>query len=101
MLLTGDPDTRPAFHNQLRGLDFRMVSNGDAAPRQIRIVITFQALAAISRTEVEDIPTALQCFERFQARIEAGASAKFGRIGPNVSEFEGIPTFLLMTDDPM
>ena len=100
-MLTRDPDVRPAFHNELRGLDIRMVSNGGVAPRQIRVVVTFHALAAISQTEIEDLPTALQCFERFEARIEAGASAKFGRIGPEIGEYEGVPTFLLMTGDPL
>ncbi|MCP4615052.1 MAG: hypothetical protein GY844_01320 [Bradyrhizobium sp.] len=91
MPLTREFDVRPVFHRELRGLDFRMVSNGDAAPRQIRVVITFQALAAASRTEIEDLPTALQCFARLRSKIEAGASAKFGRIGPGIDQYQGVP----------
>jgi hypothetical protein len=58
-MLTRDPESEPAFHDKLRGLAIRMVSKGDSADQQIRIVVTFQTLAKMGQTEIEDCPAAL------------------------------------------
>ena len=103
MPLMRDPHFKPVFHKKLRGLAIQMVSQivsqGDEAPRPIRVIVTFQALASMSETHIEVLPAALQCLERLRERIEIAASVKFDRIGPNIEEYEGVPTFLSMTGD--
>ncbi|MEW6394995.1 MAG: hypothetical protein AB1582_10640 [Pseudomonadota bacterium] len=94
-----DPNFEPTFHPRLRGIAFRMMSKEDQAHCKVRVIVTLHALAEMDRTSVDNETTALECFKRFRGRIEAAASIKFGLLGPRVEEFEGLPTFLLMTGD--
>lgn len=101
MPLVGHPDVEPVFHRSLRGIAFVMLSNEMSAAQQVRVVVTLQALAQFCIHPVDDPPISLQCFDRFRKRIEDAASAKFERIDSQIQEYEGIPTFMLMTGDPI
>ena len=93
----------PAFLAQwvAGGVGFGMVTNGGASPQPVRVVVTFEALAGAGHVNIIRFPAALACFESLRSRVEAAASTKFDRIGPRVQAFEGLPTILLMTGDPM
>ena len=102
MPLVGDPVSQPFLHVGLHGVGFGMIAHGGESLKRVRIVVTFQALAEIGHTdEIIGFPVALACFDGFRNRIEVAASQKFDRIGPALQEFEGVPTVLLMTGDPI
>jgi hypothetical protein len=96
-----DSENKPAFHDTLRGVSFHMVSKNGEAPQHIRVVVTYEALAAVSGSEITDLPAALECFEKLRERLEAAANTKLNRIRADIEAFEGIPTFLLMTGEPI
>jgi hypothetical protein len=99
MSLTSDRDLEPFFDRKLQGVGFQMKANGAAKP--IRIIVTCHALADMQRTEFMNASAALACFRTFRDRIEAAAVAKLARVGVSSSEYEGLPTVLLMTGDPI
>ncbi len=100
MSLVGDSRSQPFLHRGLRGVGIGMVANGGGSREQVRVVVTFEALAEASRaSEITRFAVALACFDSFRPRIEAAASRKFDRIGPALQAFEGIPTILLTTGD--
>ena len=101
MSLVGDRGSQPFLHTGLRGVGFVMVANGGGPPQRVRVVVTFEALAEAAHVKIIRFPTALACFESLRDRVEAAASRKFDRIGPALQEFEGVPTILLMTGDPV
>ena len=101
MSLVGDAGFQPFLHKRLRGIGFAMNANGGGPPQRVRVVVTFEALAEASHVNIIRFPTALACFDTLRSRVEAAASTKFDRIGPGLQEFEGIPTVLLMTGDPI
>ena len=99
MPLIGDPEFKPLFDSKLRGVAFQMKANDSL--RNVRVVVTYHALSDINEAEIMNFPVALECLKSFRDRIEAAASMKFDRIGLGVSEWEGFPTVLLMTGDPL
>jgi len=101
MSLVGDPKSQPFLHRGLRGVGFAMVTNGGGPREQVRVVVTFEALAEAGHVEIIRFPEALACFDTLRSRVEAAASTKFDRIGPEVQPFEGLPTILLMTGEAM
>jgi len=101
MSLTADSGVKPVYDDRLRGMSFRMVSNGAAAPQPVRVVVTVQALADLVHANVDDCSAATEAFDHLRAATEAAATVKFDRIGPAIQPYEGVPTFLLMTGDPI
>jgi hypothetical protein len=101
MPLVGSRDSKPFFHDRLRGVGFRMHANGKGTIREVRVVVTYHALAEIGQAKIVHFPDALECFESLRERIEAAASEKFDLIDPEIQAFEGLPTVLLMTGDPI
>lgn len=101
MSLIADSACKPIYHDRLRGMSFQMVSNGGTAAQPVRVVVTVHALADLAHAKVDDSSTAAKAFENLRAAIEAAASVKFDRIGPTIQPYEGMPTFLLMTGDPI
>jgi hypothetical protein len=101
MSLIADSGFKPIYDDRLRGMRFQMVSNDAAAPQPVRVVVTVHALADLLHAKVDDSCTAAEAFERLRAAIEAAATVKFDRIGPAIQPYEGVPTFLLMTGDPI
>lgn len=101
MPLTGEPGFKPFFHRKLQAIGFQMKATENGALRHVRVIVTYHALADINHAEIMDFQAALECLRRFQDRIETAASKKFDRIGRDVSDYEGFPTVLLMTSDPI
>lgn len=101
MSLVGDAGFQPFLHKGLRGVGFAMNANGGGPLQRVRVVVTFEALAEASHVDIIRFPTALACFHTLRSRVEAAASTKFDRIGRGLQEFEGVPTVLLMTGDPI
>ena len=101
MSLIADSGFKPIYDDRLRGMSFQMVSNDAAAPRPVRVIVTVQALADLLRAKVDEPSTAAEAFEHLRAAIEAAATVKFDRIGPAIQPYQGMPTFLLMTGDPI
>lgn len=101
MSLIADPGVKPIYDDRLRGIGFQMVSNNGVAAKPVRVVVTVHALADLIHAEVNDSSTAAEAFERRRAAIEAAATVKFDRIGPAIQPYQGMPTFLLMTGDPI
>jgi hypothetical protein len=101
MPLVGDARSQPFLHKGLRGVGFAMLTDGDASPERVRVIVTWEALAQATHVNIIRFPVALACFDSLRIKVEAAASKKFGRIGPEIEAFEGVPTLLLMTSDPM
>jgi hypothetical protein len=101
MPLIADAGSKPVYDDRLRGMSFQMVSNNGADLQQVRVVVTVQALADLAHADVDDSSTAADAFEHLRAAIESAASVKFDRIGPRIEPYQGMPTFLLMTGDPI
>ena len=101
MPLVGDPESKQFLHGGLRAVCFGMIAHGGESLQRVRVIVTFEALAEVSHVNIIRFPAALEGFRSFRGRIEAAASVKFDRIGPKVEEYEGLPTVLLMTSDPM
>jgi hypothetical protein len=101
MSLIGDPKSHPFLHRGLRGVGFGMIAGGGGSREQVRVVVTFEALAEAGHVNIIRFPDALACFETIRSRVETAASTKFDRIGPRLQAFEGVPTILLMTGEAM
>ena len=101
MSLVGDPKSQPFLHEGLHGVGFGMIANDGGSRESVRVVVTFEALAAAGHVEIIRFPDALACFDTLRSRVEAAASTKFDRIGPAIQPFEGVPTILLMTGEAM
>jgi hypothetical protein len=101
MPLISNSDFKPIYDNRLRGISFRMASNSGGDQQQVRVVVTVHALADLAHAGINDSSAAAEAFERLRKAIEAAASIKFDRIGARLQPYEGIPTFLLMTGDPI
>ena len=101
MPLVSDPESKPFLHGGLRAVGFGMIAHGGESLQRVRVIVTFEALAEVSNVNINRFLAALECFRSFRNRLEAAASVKFDRIGPSVEEYEGLPTVLLMTGDPM
>jgi hypothetical protein len=79
-----------------------MIASGGGTRERVRVVVTFEALAAADHLiEINRFPIALAHFDGLRSRVEAAASRKFDRIDHEIEAFEGVPTLLLMTGDPM
>jgi hypothetical protein len=102
MSLVGDPHSEPFLHSGLHGVGFGMITNGGQMRERVRVVVTFEALAEASHViEINRFGVALAHFDSLRSRVEAAASQKFDRIGTALQAFEGVPTVLLMTGEPM
>jgi hypothetical protein len=99
MSLVGDAQSQPFLHNGLRGVGFAMIASGGGSRGNVRVIVTFEALAEAGHVGIIRFPETLACFDVLRSRVEAAASTKFDRIGPAVQPFEGVPTILVMTGE--
>jgi hypothetical protein len=88
-------------HGDLRAIGFWMVVNGATPVQPLRIFVSYEALAQLDPLNIQDFAAAFEHFDRFRARIEAAASEKFDREGPNPEKYEGMPTVRLTSNDPI
>jgi hypothetical protein len=74
----------------------------DASPvRPVRVFVSYEALADLDPANVRDLAAAFEHFDRFRERIEAAASDKFDRDGPDAEKYEGMPTIRLTRRDSL
>ncbi|SFI60854.1 DUF1488 family protein [Bradyrhizobium sp. Gha] len=101
MPLVVDGKAKAVAHGELRAIGFWMIVK-DASPiRPVRVFVSYEALAQLDPFDIRDLASAFEHFERFRARIEAAASDKFDRAGPDAEKYEGMPTIRLTTNDPI
>jgi hypothetical protein len=99
MPLVADRRGKAVAHGELRAIGFWMTVQGAIPVRPVRVFISYEALAQLDPFDIRDLASAFERFERFRARIEAAASDKFDRHGPDAEKYEGMPTIRLTTND--
>ena len=99
MPLVSDVQSKPVLHSDLQALGFWMSIQGRTPVQPVRIYVTYDALAELDPTNVGDLYAALENFDRLRGQIEAAASTKFDRLGPDADKYEGLPGILITTDD--
>jgi hypothetical protein len=58
-------------------------------------------LRNLDPSNIRDLAADVEHFDKFRARIEAAASDKFDRIGPDAEKYEDMPTVRLTNNDPI
>ncbi|MGY8681979.1 DUF1488 family protein [Bradyrhizobium sp. UFLA05-153] len=100
MPLAADGKGKAVAHGELRAIAFWMTVKGAAPVQPVRVFVSYEALAQLDPFD-RDFAAAFKHFERFRARIEAAASDKFDRDGPDADKYEGMPAIRLTTSDPI
>jgi hypothetical protein len=100
MPLVSETNSKGVAHGELRAVGFWMIVKGANPIQPVRVFISYEALADLDPTDVWDLATAFDHFDRFRARIEAAASDKFDRLGSDAEKYEGMSTVRLITSDP-
>ena len=101
MPLVSDGKGKAVAHGELRAIGFWMSVKGTVPVRPVRVFVSYEALAQLDPFDVRDFAAAFEHFNRFRSRIEAAASDKFDRDGPDAEKYEGMPTIRLTTNDPI
>jgi hypothetical protein len=101
MPLMGDGKGKAVAHGELRAIGFWMTVKGATPIKPVRVFVSYEALAQLDPFDIRDLVSAFEHFERFRARIEAAASDKFDRDGPDAEKYEGMPTIRLTNNDPI
>ena len=101
MPLVSDSKGKAVAHGELRAIGFWMIVRGASPIKPVRVFVSYEALAELDPFDIRDFASAFEHFESFRARIEAAASDKFDRDGPDAEKYEGMPTVRLTTHDPI
>jgi Protein of unknown function (DUF1488) len=99
MPLISEGRSKAIPHSELRAVGFWMTVKGSNPVQPVRVFVSYEALADLDPSNIRDLASAFERFERFRARIEAAASDKFDRHGPDAEKYEGMPTIRLTTND--
>ena len=99
MPLISEGRSKPIPHSELRAVGFWMTVEGSNPVQPVRVFVSYEALADLDPSNIRDLAAAFDHFDRFLARIEAAASEKFDRLGPDAEKYEGMPTIRLTTND--
>ena len=99
MPLISDGKSNAVLHSELRAIGFWMTVKGANPVQPVRVFVSYEALAELDPTNIRDLAAAFEHFDRFRSRIEAAASEKFERVGPDAEKYEGMQTVRLTTDD--
>jgi hypothetical protein len=94
-----DGKGKAVAHGELRAIGFWMTVKGAIPITPVRVFVSYEALAQLDPFDIRDLASAFEHFERFRARIEAAASDKFDRHGPDADKYEGMSTIRLTTND--
>jgi hypothetical protein len=87
------------IHSELRALGFWMTVKGAVPVRPVRVFVSYEALADLDPSNFRDLAAAVE--HKFRTRIEAAASDKFDRVGPDAEKYEGMLTVRLSNNDPI
>ena len=101
MPLVSDGKGKAVAHGELRAIGFWMSVKGTVPVRPVRVFVSYEGLAQLDPFDVRDFAAAFEHFYRFRSRIEAAASDKFDRDGPDAEKYEGRPAIRLTTNDPI
>jgi hypothetical protein len=101
MPLVGDVGSKAVAHGELRAIGFWMTVKAAKPVQPVRVFVSYEALAQLDPYDIRDFAAAFEHFDRFRARIQAAASEKFDRDGPDAEKYEGMPTIRLTTNDPI
>src|SRR5215831_14854115 len=101
MPLAADGKGKAVAHSELRAIGFWMTVKGGVPVRPVRVFVSYEALAQLDPFDIRDLASAFEHFDRFRSRIEAAASDKFDRDGPDADKYEDMPTIRLTTNDPI
>jgi hypothetical protein len=99
MPLVGDGKSKGVAHSELRAIGFWMSVKGSLPIQPVRVFVSFEALAELEPANIGDLAAAFDHFDKFRARIEAAASDKFDRDGPDAEKYEGMQTVRLSVND--
>jgi hypothetical protein len=99
MPLEGDGKGKAVTHSELRAIGFWMSVKGARPVQPVRVFVSYEALAQLDPTNIRDLAAAFDHFDRFRDRIEAAASEKFDRQGPDAEKYEAMQTVRLTTHD--
>jgi len=99
MLLVGDEKSKGVAQSELRAIGFWMSVKGVHPVQSVRVFVSFEALAELEPTDIRDLAAAFEHFDRFRMRVEAAASKKFDRDGPDADKYEGMQTVRLTAAD--
>jgi Protein of unknown function (DUF1488) len=99
MPLISEGRSKAIPHSELRAVGFWMTVKGSNPVQPVRVFVSYEALADLDPSNIRDLAAAFDHFDRFSARIEAAASEKFDRLGPDAEKYEGMPTIRLTTND--
>jgi hypothetical protein len=86
MPLVVEGKSKAITHSELRAVGFWMTVKGAVPVRPVRVFVSYEALADLAPSNIR---AAFEHFDRFRARIEAAASDKFDRHGPDAEKYEG------------
>lgn len=95
----GSHRRKAVARSELRAIGFWMTVKGAAPVRPVRVFVSYEALAQLDPFDIRDLAAAFEHFDRFRSRIEAAASDKFDRDGPDAENYEGMLTIRLTTND--
>ncbi|MCP3459331.1 MULTISPECIES: DUF1488 family protein [unclassified Bradyrhizobium] len=96
--LATDGKGKAVAHSELRSW---MTVKGTVPVQPVRVFVSYEALAQLDPFDIRDFAAAFEHFERFRTRIEAAASDKFDRDGPDADKHEGMLAIRLTTNDPI
>jgi hypothetical protein len=92
MPLIVEGNSKAITHSELRAIGFWMTVKGAVPVRPVRVFVSHEALADLDPSNIRDLAAAFEHFDRFRSRVEAAASDKFDRDGPDAEKYEGMPT---------
>ena len=87
MPIVSDGNGKAVTHGELRALGFWMTVKEATPIKPVRVFVSYEVLAQLDPFDVQDLASAFERFERFRARIEAAASYKFDRHGPDADKW--------------
>jgi hypothetical protein len=76
-----------------------MSVEGRTPNQPVRVLVSYEALSQFDPTNVRDLHSALENFDRFRSHVESAASRKFDRTGFDPDKYEGMPAIRLTIDD--
>ena len=99
MPLIADPRSKGVAHGELRAIGFWMTVKASNPVQPVRVFVSHESLFQLDPYDIRDVAAAFKSFDQFRAGIEAAASDKFDRLGPDAEKYEGLPTIRLTTND--
>jgi hypothetical protein len=96
LITTGMPGQ---LDDDRKAIGFWMTVEGVSPVAPIRVFVTYQALAQIEPSRLQDRPAAIEIFNDNRAVIEAAASNKCEAKGVDDGEYDGQPLLMVRAHD--